>query len=163
LAANDIAREFAEARIREIVADPVVATDLIPVDHPIGTKRICTDAGYYATFNRDNVRLVNLRGEPIDAITADGVRTSAATYPCDVLIFATGFDALTGALTRINPEGPRGVRLRDAWADGPLTFLGLMVPGLPNMFTISARAAPRCWPIWSCTPKFRSTGSSSSC
>ncbi|CQD15675.1 steroid monooxygenase [Mycobacterium europaeum] len=142
LAANHIAREFAEERIREIVADPVVANDLIPVDHPIGTKRICTDGGYYAAFNRDNVELVNLRREPIETITADGVRTTASTYPCDVLIFATGFDALTGALTRIDPEGPGGARLRDVWADGPLTFLGLMVPGLPNMFTISGPGSP---------------------
>ncbi len=142
LTANDIAREFAEERIREIVTDPVVATDLIPVDHPIGTKRICTDTGYYATFNRDNVRLVNLRREPIEAITAQGVRTSETTYPCDVLIFATGFDAMTGALTRIDPSGPRGERLRDIWADGPVTFLGLMVPGLPNLFTISGPGSP---------------------
>ncbi|OBI90727.1 NAD(P)/FAD-dependent oxidoreductase [Mycobacterium sp. 1245805.9] len=141
-AANDIAREFAEARIREIVHDPVVAADLIPIDHPIGTKRICTDAGYYATFNRDNVRLVNLRREPIECITGEGVRTSEATYPCDVLVFATGFDALTGALTRIDPSGPGGVRLRDVWSDGPLTFLGLMVPGLPNLFTISGPGSP---------------------
>ena len=142
MAANDIAREFAEERIREIVRDPVVATDLIPVDHPIGAKRICTDAGYYATFNRDNVRLVNLRREPIEAITVHGVRTTEATYPCDVLIFATGFDALTGALTRIDPSGPGGVTLRDIWADGPVTFLGLMVPGLPNLFSISGPGAP---------------------
>jgi cation diffusion facilitator CzcD-associated flavoprotein CzcO len=142
LAANDIAREFVEERIREIVTDPVAASDLIPVDHPIGTKRICTDAGYYATFNRDNVKLVNLRREPIDAITADGVQTSNATYPCDVLIFATGFDAMTGALTRINPIGPRGERLQDIWADGPVTFLGLMVSGLPNLFTISGPGSP---------------------
>ncbi|HET9891598.1 MAG TPA: NAD(P)/FAD-dependent oxidoreductase [Mycobacterium sp.] len=142
LSANDIARTFAEQRIREIVDDPVVATDLIPVDHPIGTKRICTDDGYYATFNRDNVRLVNLRREPIEAITADGVRTSATTYPCDVLVFATGFDAMTGALTRIDPKGPGGQRLRDIWADGPVTFLGLMVPGLPNLFTISGPGSP---------------------
>jgi cation diffusion facilitator CzcD-associated flavoprotein CzcO len=142
LAANDIARTFAEQRIREIVNDPAVATDLIPVDHPIGTKRICTDDGYYATFNRDNVRLVNLRREPIEAISAEGVRTSATTYPCDVLIFATGFDAMTGALTRIDPKGPGGQRLRDIWADGPVTFLGLMVPGLPNLFTISGPGSP---------------------
>ena len=142
LAANDVARTFAEERIREIVADPVVATDLIPVDHPIGTKRICTDDGYYATFNRDNVRLVNLRREPIEAITADGVRTAETTYPCDVLIFATGFDAMTGALTRIDPKVPGGQRLRDIWADGPVTFLGLMVPGLPNLFTISGPGSP---------------------
>jgi cation diffusion facilitator CzcD-associated flavoprotein CzcO len=142
LAANDIAREFAEDRIREIVTDPVVARDLTPVDHPIGAKRICTDTGYYATFNRDNVALVNLRREPIDAITAHGVRTSAAIYPCDVLVFATGFDAMTGALHRIDPTGPTGERLRDIWADGPVTFLGLMVPGLPNLFTISGPGSP---------------------
>ncbi|MDT5147324.1 MAG: hypothetical protein QOC58_1969, partial [Mycobacterium sp.] len=142
LAANDFAREFAEERIREIVADPAVADDLIPVDHPIGAKRICTDAGYYATFNRDNVRLVNLRREPIEAITAHGVRTSDETYACDVLIFATGFDAMTGALTRIDPCGPTGERLRGIWADGPVTFLGLMVPGLPNLFTISGPGSP---------------------
>ncbi|OBA80784.1 cyclohexanone monooxygenase [Mycobacterium sp. 1164966.3] len=142
LAANDIAREFAEQRIREIVNDPVVAADLIPVDHPIGTKRICTDAGYYATFNRDNVRLVNLRREPIETITAEGVRTYGTSYPCDALIFATGFDAMTGALTRIDPSGPSGERLRDIWADGPLTFLGLMVPGLANLFSVSGPGAP---------------------
>jgi cation diffusion facilitator CzcD-associated flavoprotein CzcO len=142
LSANDVARTFAEERIREIVADPVVATDLIPVDHPIGTKRICTDDGYYATFNRDNVRLVNLRREPIEAIIADGVRTAETTYPCEVLVFATGFDAMTGALTRIDPKGPGGQRLRDIWADGPVTFLGLMVPGLPNLFTISGPGSP---------------------
>lgn len=142
LAANDIAREFAEDRIREIVTDPAVAEDLIPVDHPIGTKRICTDAGYYATFNRDHVRLVNLRREPIEAITRDGVRTSEASYGLDVLVFATGFDALTGALTRIDPVGPGGDRLTDLWADGPITFLGLMVPGLPNLFSISGPGSP---------------------
>ena len=142
LAANDIAREFAEERIREIVTDPAVARDLTPVDHPIGSKRICTDSGYYATFNRDNVALVNLRREPIEAVTTHGIRTSAAIYPCDVLVFATGFDAMTGALTRINPSGPTGERLCDVWADGPVTFLGLMVPGLPNLFTISGPGSP---------------------
>ena len=142
LAANDIARQFAEDRIREIVTDPVVASDLIPVDHPIGTKRICTDAGYYATFNRDNVRLVNLRREPIEAITSDGVRTAAASYPCDVLVFATGFDALTGAMTRIDPIGPGGQRLSEIWADGPVTFLGVMVPRLPNLFSFSGPGSP---------------------
>ena len=142
LAANDVAREFAEDRIREIVDDPAVAEDLIPTDHPIGTKRICTDAGYYATFNRDNVRLVNLRREPIEAIAANGVRTSEATYACDVLVFATGFDALTGAMTRIDPMGPDGHRLSEIWADGPVTFLGVMVPRLPNLFSFSGPGSP---------------------
>jgi cation diffusion facilitator CzcD-associated flavoprotein CzcO len=142
LTANDVAREFAEARIRDIVDNPRVAEDLIPTDHPIGTKRICTDIGYYATFNRDNTRLVNLRREPIDAVTTHGVRTSAATYRCDALIFATGFDAMTGALTAIDPVGPAGDRLSDLWADGPVTFLGLMVPRLPNLFSLGGPGSP---------------------
>ena len=142
LAANDIARRFAEDRIRDIVDDPAVAEDLIPTDHPIGTKRICTDAGYYATFNRDNVHLVNLRREPIAAITAGGVRTSATTYDCDVLVFATGFDALTGAMTHIDPVGPDGNRLSELWADGPVTFLGVMMPRLPNLFSFSGPGSP---------------------
>ncbi len=142
LAANDIARQFAEDRIREIVDDPALAEDLIPTDHPIGTKRICTDAGYYAMFNRDNVRLVNLRREPIEAITSTGVRTSDASYDCDVLVFATGFDALTGAMTRIDPVGPAGDRLAQTWAEGPVTFLGVMVPRLPNLFSFSGPGSP---------------------
>ena len=137
MAANDLAREFAEARIRELVADPAVADDLIPVDHPIGTKRICTDTGYYQTFNHDHVTLVNLRRDPITAITADSVRTVTGEHLCDALVFATGFDAMTGALSRIDPVGPDGDRLSDLWADGPVTFLGLMVPELPNLFNFS--------------------------
>jgi cation diffusion facilitator CzcD-associated flavoprotein CzcO len=142
LAANDIARRFAENRIRDIVSDSEVADDLIPTDHPIGTKRICTDAGYYETFNRDNVRLVNLRREPIEAIATGGVRTAAASYACDVLVFATGFDALTGAMTRIDPVGPGGDRLSQIWAGGPVTFLGVMVPRLPNLFSFSGPGSP---------------------
>lgn len=142
MVANDVARLFAETRIREMVTNPVVAEDLIPVDHPIGTKRICTDVGYYETFNRDDVRLVNLRREPIDSVTADGVRTSEETYPLDALVFATGFDAMTGALTHIDPLGPGGDRLSELWADGPLTFLGLMVPRLPNLFSFSGPGSP---------------------
>jgi cation diffusion facilitator CzcD-associated flavoprotein CzcO len=142
LAANDIARQFAEDRIRDIVDDPAIAEDLIPTDHPIGTKRICTDAGYYATFNRDNVRLVNLRREPIESITTDGVRTAQGSYDCDVLVFATGFDALTGAMTHIDPTGPDGHRLSELWADGPVTLLGVMVPRLPNLFSFSGPGSP---------------------
>ncbi|TPG32824.1 flavin-containing monooxygenase [Mycolicibacterium hodleri] len=142
LAANDVAREFAEAKIRDVVDDPRVAEDLIPTDHPIGTKRICTDTGYYETFNRPDTTLVNLRREPLTAITADAVHTSAASYGCDVLVFATGFDAMTGALARIDPVGPAGDRLADLWADGPLTFLGLMVPRLPNLFSLGGPGSP---------------------
>lgn len=102
---------------------------------------------------------MNLRREPIEAITADGIQTSTTTYPCDVLIFATGFDALTGALTRINPTGPRGDRLRDIWADGPLTFLGMMVPGLPNLFSISGPGSPSVLANMVLHAEVKSTGS----
>ena len=140
--ANDIAREFAEAKIRAIVKDPQVAEDLIPDDHPIGTKRICTDIGYFETFNRDHVRLVNLRRTPIERITPTGVTTTAEHHELDVLVLATGFDAMTGALTRIDPVGPRGDRLSELWADGPVTFLGMMVAGLPNLYSLSGPGSP---------------------
>ena len=142
LAANDVARVFAEERIRELVDDPDVADDLIPVDHPIGTKRICTDTGYYQTFNQDHVTLVNLRRDPITAVTADAISTATAEHPCDAVVFATGFDAMTGALTRIDPVGPDGDRLSDLWADGPVTFLGLLIPKLPNLFSFSGPGSP---------------------
>jgi cation diffusion facilitator CzcD-associated flavoprotein CzcO len=142
LAANAIAREFAEARIRELVNDPALVQDLTPADHPIGTKRICTDTGYYQSFNHEHVNLVNLRREPITAITADAVHTTTASYPCDALVFATGFDAMTGALSRIDPVGPGGERLSHLWADGPVTFLGLLIPGLPNLFSFSGPGSP---------------------
>nr|WP_293234001.1 NAD(P)/FAD-dependent oxidoreductase [Mycolicibacterium sp.] len=142
LAANDIAREFAEARIRELVDDPSIANDLIPSDHPIGTKRICTDTGYYQTFNEEHVTLVNLRRDPIAAVTARSVQTSTAEYHCDAIVFATGFDAMTGALSRIDPVGPGGESLGGLWADGPVTFLGMMIPKLPNLFSLSGPGSP---------------------
>ena len=141
LAANDIARRFAEDRIREIVDDPAVAEDLIPIDHPIGTKRICTDAGYYATFNRDNVRLVNLRREPIEAITPDGVRTARRPTVRRAGV-RNGFRRDDGCDDADRPVGPGGERLSEIWADGPVTFLGLMVPRLPNLFSFSGPGSP---------------------
>ncbi|MEU6269663.1 flavin-containing monooxygenase [Saccharopolyspora shandongensis] len=140
--ANDFAREFAERKIRQIVADPRTAEDLIPTDHPIGTKRICTDSGYFETFNLDKVELVNLRREPITRITAAGIETSAGLRELDVLVYATGFDAMTGALTRIDITGPRGDRIKDAWAEGPVTYLGVQIPGFPNLFTVNGPGAP---------------------
>jgi cation diffusion facilitator CzcD-associated flavoprotein CzcO len=141
LAANDIAREFVEAKIREIVRDPQTAEDLIPTDHPIGTKRIVTDSGYYALFNRPDVRLVNRR-EPIREVTPCGVKTKGAAYELDALVFATGFDAMTGALTRIDLQGARGARIGEVWRDGPLTYLGLTVPGFPDLVTLSGPGSP---------------------
>ncbi|MFE7244037.1 flavin-containing monooxygenase [Streptomyces sp. NPDC057580] len=141
-AVNKLAREFAEAKIRSIVRDPRTAEDLIPVDHPIGTKRICTDGGYYETFNRDNVTLVNLRRDPITTVTPRGIRTEQAEYELDTLVLATGFDAMTGAVTRIDIQGPRGDRLADTWANGPVTYLGMGVPGFPNLFILTGPGSP---------------------
>jgi cation diffusion facilitator CzcD-associated flavoprotein CzcO len=140
--ANDTARLFWEQKVRTIIDDPTTAELLIPNDHPIGTKRICTDDNYYQTFNRDHVHLVNLRATPIERIDPAGVHTSAAHYPLDALVFATGFDAMTGSVAKINILGRGGATLNDAWADGPVTYLGLGVPGFPNLFNMTGPGSP---------------------
>ena len=140
--ANDTAAEFVRAKIRSIVKDERTAAMLTPHNHPIGTKRICVDDLYYQTFNRENVRLVDIRATPIAAITPAGLRTSAEDFTFDSLILATGFDAMTGPLLRIDITGRSGVRLADAWADGPRCYLGLMVAGFPNLFTITGPGSP---------------------
>jgi cyclohexanone monooxygenase len=141
-AANDTAAEYVRGRIRGIVRNPAVAQKLLPMDHPIGTKRICVDTDYYATFNRENVTLVDLRQEPIEAITPDGIRTARAEYGLDSIIFATGYDAVTGAVTRIDVTGRDGATIRERWSAGPRTYLGLMVAGFPNLFTITGPGSP---------------------
>ncbi|MCK8669557.1 NAD(P)/FAD-dependent oxidoreductase [Rhodococcus sp. HM1] len=142
LASNDTAREYVEAKIREMVNDPEIADQLIPTDHPIGTKRIVTDSGYFETYNRDNVTLVNLRRTPIVEVTETGVRTSEEHHELDMLVFATGFDAMTGALSRIDIRGRGGRALRDEWAAGPRTYLGLASHGFPNMFFMVGPGSP---------------------
>ena len=140
--ANDTAADFVRAKIAALVKDPAVAAKLSPHDHPIGTKRICVDDHYYSTFNRDNVRLVDIRDTPIEGMTETGVQTSAEAFTFDSIILATGFDAMTGALLRIDITGRGGLRLQQAWADGPRTYLGLMVAGFPNLFTITGPGSP---------------------
>lgn len=140
--ANDTAREYVEAKIREMVEDPEIANQLIPNDHPIGTKRIVTDDGYFETFNRDNVTLVNLRTTPIVEITESGVRTSEDHHALDMIVFATGFDAMTGALARIDIRGRGGRTLREEWSAGPRTYLGLASHGFPNMFFMVGAGSP---------------------
>ena len=139
---NDTAAEFVRGRIREIVADPATAEALAPKDHPIGTKRICVDTDYFATYNRPNVTLVNLRAHPLAGITEAGVRTGAGEVTCDDLVFATGFDAMTGALAAIDIAGRDGLLLAEAWRDGPRTHRGLMSAGFPNMFFITGPGSP---------------------
>lgn len=140
--ANQIAADFVRERIREKVADPEVAELLCPHDHPLGGKRPCVDTGYYEVFNRNNVRLVDLKTEPIIAFTADGVTTAAGPVPLDVMIFATGYDAITGTLRAIDIVGREGQRLRDHWADRPSAYLGLCTSGFPNLFLLTGPGSP---------------------
>ena len=140
--ANDTAADFFRAKIRAIVRDPTVADLLCPTSYPLGTKRLCVDTGYYATFNRDNVTLVDVRTQPIGAITPKGVRTGGVEYAVDDLVFATGFDAMTGALLSIDIRGRGGRRLDAEWAGGPRTYLGLTVEGFPNLFLITGPGSP---------------------
>ncbi len=141
--ANDTASEFVREKIRSIVKDPRTAELLAPNDHPIGTKRLCLDTGYYETYNRDNVTLVDVRSDPILEITPNGLRTAGGVaYELDAIVFATGFDAMTGALREIDIRTTDGATLADRWAGGPLTYLGLMVAGFPNMFIITGPGSP---------------------
>jgi cyclohexanone monooxygenase len=140
--ANETAAEFVRSKIREIVKDPATADLLSPKDYPFATKRLCVDTRYYETFNRDNVELVDLKASPIEAITANGLRTTDAEYEFDAIVFATGFDAMTGALLSIDIRGRAGRSLRDAWSEGPRTYLGLQVAGFPNLFTITGPGSP---------------------
>jgi cyclohexanone monooxygenase len=141
-AANDTAAQFVGEKIKEIVKDPKVADALFPKTYPIMSKRLCVDTGYYSTFNRDNVSLVDLRATPIQAITPTGITTTEASYELDSIVFAIGFDAMTGALGMIDVRGRGGAALTDKWAEGPRTYLGLMVAGFPNLFLVTGPGSP---------------------
>jgi cation diffusion facilitator CzcD-associated flavoprotein CzcO len=141
-AANDVAADFVRARIGEAVHDPVTAEALTPRDHPFGTRRPALDTRYYETYNRDDVTLVDLRRTPVMEVTEGGLRTTDAEYPLDVLVLATGFDAMTGSLLAMNIVGREGVELRQKWIDGPRNLLGLMSAGFPNLFTITGPLSP---------------------
>ncbi len=140
-AANETAADFIREKIRAIVRDPAVADVLTPRG-VVGCKRLCSDTQYFETFNRPNVTLVDIAAKPIEAITAHGVRTADAAYDVDCIVFATGFDAMTGALTRIDIRGRGGRTLRDKWAEGPRTYLGLSSAGFPNFFVITGPGSP---------------------
>ena len=136
--ANRTYAEFIEAKIRERIDDPMVAEKLIPKDHLFGTKRVPCESGYFEVYNQANVDLISLAETPITRFTKRGVRTTAGELAVDVIVFATGFDAFTGALTRIDIRGAGGISLRDKWADGPRTYLGMQIAGFPNLFTLVA-------------------------
>jgi cyclohexanone monooxygenase len=141
-AANDTAAEFIRTKIREIVVDPDVARVLTPTDHPFGTKRPCLDTGYFETFNRDNVTLVDLRRSPITEIIPAGIRTTDAVHELDSIVFATGFDAMTGPVLRIDIRGRGGQALKAKWAAGPRTYLGIATAGFPNLFLVTGPGSP---------------------
>ncbi|MFM9941791.1 MAG: flavin-containing monooxygenase [Hyphomicrobiaceae bacterium] len=141
-AANDTASEFVREKIRAIVKDPKTAELLCPNDHPIGTKRLILDTNYYETYNRPNVTLVDVRTNPIAEITPSGLKTSAASYELDTIVFATGFDAMTGAMKEIDIRNEKGHSIAQKWADGPRTYLGIMAAGFPNLFMITGPQSP---------------------
>ena len=140
--ANDTASEFIRSKIREIVKDPDVAEKLVPVDHPFTSKRALIDTDYFDTYNRDNVTLVDIRHAPIQEITPKGIRTEDGEYELDIIVFATGFDAMTGTFNRIDIQGRDGEKLKDKWAAGPLTYLGVTTAGFPNFFMITGPGSP---------------------
>jgi len=159
---NAVLADLVREKIREIVKNPETAAALTPHDHPFGAKRPCLDTNYYATYNRPNVTLVNLRQEPIKSITASGIKTDKRTADLDVIVFATGFDAMTGAIRAVHPiTGRGGKSLSDVWTHGPQTYLGLTVAGFPNLFMITGPGSPsvlsRTWP---CRSSSTWTGSS---
>ena len=134
--ANTAISDFVARKIRQRVKDPSVAEKLIPKNHGFGTRRVPMETHYYEVYNQPNVRLVDLRETPIERITEKGIKTSGAEYEFDIIIYATGFDAITGAFDRIDIKGANGLRLKDKWAGGPRTYLGVMVEDFPNMMML---------------------------
>jgi cation diffusion facilitator CzcD-associated flavoprotein CzcO len=140
--AADKAGEFVRQKIRQIVTDPEVAENLMPRGYPFGSKRLVLEIDYYTTYNRDNVTLVNVHKDPIERITPTSVKTRAGEYDLDVLVLATGFDALTGALFNIDIVGVGGQSLPDAWSEGPQTYLGISAHGFPNLYFVAGAGSP---------------------
>jgi cyclohexanone monooxygenase len=140
-AANATARDFFRRKLQEAVDDPELVEMLTP-DYPLGCKRLIVGTDYYETFNRDNVHLVSVKDTPIERITPDGIFVDGKAYPVDIIVYATGFDAISGPILAIDIHGREGLSLRDKWAEGPRCYLGLMVEGFPNMFTITGPGSP---------------------
>ncbi|MGW0035530.1 flavin-containing monooxygenase [Gordonia sp. NPDC003376] len=133
---------FVRAKISEIVDDPETASSLSPTEYPFGAKRLCVDTDYFTTYNRDNVDLVDLRKKPLERITPNGIICGGEEYAVDIIVFAIGFDAISGAVTDIDLTGRYGRRLRDYWADGPKATLGVQVSGFPNLFLVNGPGSP---------------------
>lgn len=139
---NELVSEFLRGKIAEAVKDPETAKKLMPYEYPVGTKRVCVGTDYYETYNRENVSLIDLRSEKLERIQPDGIRTEQGFYPVDVLILATGYDAMTGALLAIDIRTTAGKSLREQWSHGPQTYLGLGIAGFPNMFVVTGPGSP---------------------
>ena len=140
--ANDTAAEFIRSKIRETVNDPETTEKLLPVDHPFGSKRTLIDTNYFETYNRENVELVDIRHSPIEEITPKGIRTEDEEFELDIIVFATGFDAMTGTFLKMDIRGRQNLSLKEKWAEGPKTYLGVQVAGFPNMFMITGPGSP---------------------
>ena len=162
-AANDTAADFIRSKISELVDDPEVARVLTPTDHPFATKRPCLDTGYFETFNRDNVTLVDLRQTPITEIVPSGIRTTAGVHELDCIVFATGFDAMTGPLLRVDIRGRGDRPLSDKWSAGPRTYLGIATAGSPTSSSSRDREARRSSATWSWPSSSTWTGSPTAC
>ena len=141
-AANDTAAEFIKRKIRAVVTDKKTAATLADIDHPYAAKRPPIDSGYFETFNRANVSLVDVKASPIERITPTGIQTKDGEYPLDIIVFATGFDAMTGPLLSMDIRGRDGLTLAEAWKSGPRNYLGLQVAGFPNLFTVTGPGSP---------------------
>ena len=140
--ANDTIAEFVRTKIRDTVTDPDVAAALTPTDYPFGAKRLCVDTEYFETYNRDNVSLVDVSKTPIESVTAAGILVGDTEYQLDAIVYATGYDAMTGPLLNMDVRGRGGRALRDEWSAGPRTYLGIQVAGFPNLFTITGPGSP---------------------
>jgi cation diffusion facilitator CzcD-associated flavoprotein CzcO len=141
-AANDTAAEFLKNKIKQVVKDPTTAAKLADIDHPFSAKRPPIDTGYFETYNRPNVSLVDVLADPITEITPTGLKTGTQSFELDILVYATGFDAMTGPLLRMDIHGRGDATLSKSWASGPETYLGLQVAGFPNLFIITGPGSP---------------------
>ncbi|MBV1914427.1 MAG: NAD(P)/FAD-dependent oxidoreductase [Pseudomonadales bacterium] len=139
---NEVAAEFIRDKIRGMVDDPAISEKLAPTSYPLGTKRPCVDTGYFDVYNRDNVSLVDINDEAIETITSDGIKTTAHDFKVDNIVFATGFDAMTGALLKMDIRGRDGYTLNEKWEAGARTYLGLSMAGFPNLFTVTGPGSP---------------------
>ena len=139
---NKLVADFLRGKIADAVDDPEIAKKLMPYEYPVGTKRVCVGTDYYETYNRDNVSLIDMRSEKLQQIEKDGIRTDAGFYPVDVLIMATGYDAMTGALLAIDITTSAGMSLREEWGKGPETYMGYGIAGFPNLFAVTGPGSP---------------------